>query len=119
MSTASSPITPSWFSTRRDDAGAVGLYTVVMRREMEKPVSRVITCLAAALATAGCGFHYGSVKENGKVEVTVTEQAVRTIALEGDITQKWAEVSGLAWYGDNLIIFFVYNNCFQHPLVHH
>ncbi len=75
-----------------------------MRREMEKPVSSIITCLAVALATAGCGFHHGSVKENGKVEVTVTEQAVRTIALEGDITQKWAEVSGLAWYGDNLII---------------
>jgi hypothetical protein len=61
--------------------------------------------IAVALLAVGCASQGESQQNSGdSLPVIAVEQVVRPIPLGGDITQRWAEVSGLAWYRDDLII---------------
>jgi len=66
----------------------------------------LLSCLfVVGLLAIGCASR-GEPQKSSRASspVTATEQVVQIIPLVGDITQPWAEVSGLAWYRDFLII---------------
>lgn len=51
--------------------------------------------------------------EDGKTSSILEEQAVVTLSLSGPLSEPRAEISGLAWYDDNLILLPQYPNVFD------
>lgn len=75
---------------------------------------RNIWLLLAGLMTAAVLFLFFYPRnENGNSTSTLQEQAVVTLPLSGPLSEPRAEISGLAWYDDNLILLPQYPNVFD------
>jgi hypothetical protein len=68
----------------------------------------LVLILIVALVFAG--NYFGNMLTPKNVAATATEQSVVSIALTGPLADRAAEISGLAWYGEYLILMPQYSN---------
>lgn len=66
--------------------------------------------LTGLIVVAGAIWLFFRLHGNDSGSVTLKEQVVTYLSLSGPLTKKKAEVSGLAWFGDNLIFLPQYPN---------
>lgn len=71
---------------------------------------KLLVLLLGLAVVVGAAWWFIKVRGNDSGPVTLKEQAVTSLPLSGPLTKKKAEVSGLAWYGDNLIFLPQYPN---------
>jgi len=62
------------------------------------------TTLLLGLMLSACGMPTAPVSSPATAEITLAEQPVIPLPLAGPITDPQAEISGMAWYGDYLVM---------------
>lgn len=71
---------------------------------------RLWVLLVGLTVVTGAAWWFVKSRGNDSVAAVLKEQAVTSVRLSGPLTKKKAEVSGLAWFGDNLIFLPQYPN---------
>jgi len=71
---------------------------------LPSPIRRTSALLVGLSLSAGCVQPETGIPTSESLAIQLSEQSVQPLPLTGPISVPEAEISGMAWYGDNLVI---------------